>query len=142
MLKHGLCLFVLVVLGCADISYAQERKKIGILSGGFAESPSARNEARQPRTSVHNLGPILQELGWSEGRNVRFEERYAKGQLGQLPEFARQLVQNKMDVIVAMLRLLFVLQKTLRHPFPSSWLMAAIPSLRALLPALRVPAAM
>ena len=101
MLKHGLCLLVLVVLGCADFTYAQERKKVGILSGGFAESPSGSTEARQPRTSVPNLRHHLQELGWTEGRNVRFEERYAKGQLRQLPEFARQLVQNKMDVIVA-----------------------------------------
>jgi len=101
MLKHGLCLFVLVVLGCADITYAQERKKVGILSGGFAESPSTSTEPRQPRTSVPNLRQHLQELGWTEGRNIRFEERYAKGQLRQLPEFARQLVQNKMDVIVA-----------------------------------------
>jgi len=50
---------------------------------------------------VPNLRQHLQELGWTEGRNIRFEERYAKGQLRQLPEFARQLVQNKMDVIVA-----------------------------------------
>ena len=101
MLKHGVCFFALVVLGCARIAYTQEQKKVGILSGGYAQSPSARTEARQPRTSVPNLGQHLQELGWTKGRNMRLEERYAKGQLRQLPQFARQLVQNKMDVIVA-----------------------------------------
>ncbi len=101
MLKRGLWLFVVVVLVCADVIEGQEQKRIGILSGGFAESPSTSTEARQPRTSVPNLRQHLQELGWTEGRNIRFEERYAKGQLRQLPEFARQLVQNKMDVIVA-----------------------------------------
>ena len=101
MLKGRLWLFVAIVLGCASVIDAQEQKKVGILSGGFAESPFASTEARQPRTSVPNLRQHLQELGWTEGRNIRFEERYAKGQLRQLPEFARQLVQNKMDVIVA-----------------------------------------
>jgi putative tryptophan/tyrosine transport system substrate-binding protein len=43
---------------------------------------------------------LLQDLGWTAGRNVQFEYWYAKGQLRQLPEFARQLVNNKMDVIV------------------------------------------
>ena len=101
ILKRGLWLFVFLVLGCADVIDAQEQKKIGILSGGFAESASASTEARQPRTNVPNLRQHLQELGWTESRNVRFEYRYAKGQLRQLPEFARQLVNSKMDVIVA-----------------------------------------
>jgi len=101
ILKRGLWPLMLVILGCADVIDAQEQKKIGILSGGFAESTSARTEPRQPRTSVANLRQHLQELGWTEGRNIRFEEKHAKGQLRQLPEFARQLVQNKMDVIVA-----------------------------------------
>jgi putative tryptophan/tyrosine transport system substrate-binding protein len=100
-LKGRLWLFVAVVLGCADIIDAQEPKKVGILSGGFAESPSASAKARQPRTNVPNLRQHLKELGWTEGRNIRFEERYAKGQLRQLPEFASQLIQSKMDVIVA-----------------------------------------
>jgi putative ABC transport system substrate-binding protein len=101
ILQRGLWLFVLLVLGCADVIDAQERKKIGILSGGSADSTSASTEARQPRTSVPHLRQILQDLGWTEGRNVQFEYRYAKGQLRQLPEFARQLVNNKLDVIVA-----------------------------------------
>lgn len=99
--KRSRWLFVLVILGCAEVTDAQEKKKIGILSGGFADSPSASTEGRQPRTSVPNLRENLQELGWTEGRNVRFEYRYAKGQLRQLPEFSRQLVNDKMDVIVA-----------------------------------------
>ena len=101
MVKRGLWLFLIVILGCAEVTDAQEKKKIGILSGGSADSLSASTEVRQPRTSVPNLRQDLQELGWTEGRNIRLEERYANGQLRQLPEFARQLVQNKMDVIVA-----------------------------------------
>lgn len=92
MLKRGLGLFVAVILGCADVIDAQEQKKIGILSGGSAESTSVSTEA---------FRKSLQELGWNEGRNIVTEYRYANGQLRQLPEFASQLVSNKMDVIVA-----------------------------------------
>jgi len=101
ILKRWLWLFVLLVLGCADVIDAQEQKKIGILSGGSADSTPASTEARPPRTNVPHLRQILQDLGWTEGRNVQFQYRYAKGQLRELPEFARQLVNNKMDVIVA-----------------------------------------
>ena len=101
MLKLGLWLFVIVIFDWADVIHAQEEKKIGVLSGGSAEPASASIEARQPRTDVPHLRQYLQELGWTEGRNVLFEYRHAKGQLRQLPEFARRLVNNKMDVIVA-----------------------------------------
>ena len=101
LLKRRLWPLMLVILGCADVISAQEQRKVGILSGGFAESASASTEARQPRTNVPNLRQHLQALGWTEGRNVQFEYRSAKGQLRQLPEFARQLVDNKIDVIVA-----------------------------------------
>jgi putative ABC transport system substrate-binding protein len=100
-MKRPPWLLVLVILARATVIDAQEPKKVGILSGGSDESIFAKTELQQPRTSVPNLRRILQDLGWTEGRNIRFEERYAKGQLRQLPEFAHQLVQHKMDVIVA-----------------------------------------
>jgi len=101
LVKLSRWMFLLVILACADVVEAQQPKKVGILSGGFAESTSSNTEAHEPRTSVPNLRQSLQELGWTEGRNLRLEYRYAKGQLRDLPEFARQLVNNKMDVIVA-----------------------------------------
>jgi len=42
----------------------------------------------------------LRELGYVEGRNVRFDQRYAKGDLDQLPGLAKELVQLKVAVIV------------------------------------------
>src|SRR5438552_8887392 len=42
----------------------------------------------------------LRELGYVEGRNVRFAERYAKGSLDALPGLAKELVQLKVAVIV------------------------------------------
>ena len=42
----------------------------------------------------------LRELGYVEGRNVRFEQRYAKGNLDLLPGLAKGLVELRVAVIV------------------------------------------
>src|SRR5262249_10534982 len=42
----------------------------------------------------------LRELGYVEGRNIRFEPRYAKGNLDLLPGLVKELVQLKVAVIV------------------------------------------
>ena len=42
----------------------------------------------------------LRELGYSEGRNVGFETRLAKGELELLPAMAREMVRLKVNVIV------------------------------------------
>jgi putative ABC transport system substrate-binding protein len=42
----------------------------------------------------------MRELGYVEGRNVRYERRYAKGQLEALPAMAKQLVDLRVDVMV------------------------------------------
>ena len=44
----------------------------------------------------------LSDLGYTEGRNVNFEYRWAEGRLGQLPELAAELVRLKVDIIVAL----------------------------------------
>jgi len=47
------------------------------------------------------LFDALRELGWAEGKNVRFERRYAENRLERLPELAADLVRVKVDVIAA-----------------------------------------
>jgi len=51
--------------------------------------------------SVAALREGLAELGWREGQNVHFEQRNASGQRDRLPALAAELVQQKVDVIVA-----------------------------------------
>jgi putative ABC transport system substrate-binding protein len=43
----------------------------------------------------------MRELGYVEGKNVRYEWRFADGNLERLPSLAAELVQLKVDVIVA-----------------------------------------
>jgi putative ABC transport system substrate-binding protein len=43
----------------------------------------------------------LAELGWTEGKNIVIERRYAENRIERLPELAAELVGLKVDVIVA-----------------------------------------
>jgi putative ABC transport system substrate-binding protein len=42
----------------------------------------------------------MKELGWEEGRNIRFQFLWAGGQSEQLPVLARELVTRKVDLII------------------------------------------
>jgi putative ABC transport system substrate-binding protein len=63
---------------------------IGILS---AETPAS------PYVEAMRVG--LQELGYVDGRNVRYEYRWAEGNFERLPDLAVELVGLNVDVIVA-----------------------------------------
>src|SRR6201988_473797 len=43
----------------------------------------------------------LRELGWVAGQNIAIESRWADGRFERLPDLAAELVQLKVDVIVA-----------------------------------------
>jgi putative ABC transport system substrate-binding protein len=47
------------------------------------------------------LPPILGELGYVEGQNLVVERRFAEGKLDRLPGMARELVQLRVDTLVA-----------------------------------------
>ena len=77
-----------------------------------------RAEAQQPQKKIthigflHSVSPdsavknreaclqVLTELGYVEGKNIRYEYRYAEGKLDRLPELATDLARLKVDVIV------------------------------------------
>jgi putative tryptophan/tyrosine transport system substrate-binding protein len=92
------------------------RTFVGTIAGGFAiarsiaEAQSATKVYRvgfllgATRESVaslfHALHEGMHDLGYVEGRNVVFEQRYAGGQMERLPELAAELVRLRVDVIV------------------------------------------
>jgi putative ABC transport system substrate-binding protein len=43
----------------------------------------------------------LQRLGWTEGRDVVFERRYTEGVVDRLPRLVREVIEHKVDLIVA-----------------------------------------
>jgi putative ABC transport system substrate-binding protein len=92
---------VLVLLGGVALAWprvarAQQPdgvRRLGLLLPYIQTDPQA-----QARVNV--FAAALQERGWRDGRNVRFEFRYTQGQPARLPALADELVQGKVDVIL------------------------------------------
>ena len=90
------------------------RREFITLLGGAASWPVAAR-AQQPAipvigllspesaatVNISGLHEGLRELGYVEGRDIRFEYRWAEGRFEQLPDFAAELVRLKVNVIVA-----------------------------------------
>jgi putative ABC transport system substrate-binding protein len=68
-------------------------RRIGILLGTSESDPEAQ----------HRIAAFIQslrEIGWSEGKDIKFEKRYAGGNPERLQSLAAELVQANVDVIV------------------------------------------
>jgi putative tryptophan/tyrosine transport system substrate-binding protein len=89
------------------------RTFIGMLAGGLLASPFT-TFAQQP-TKLPRIGVLgnedappwegfrrgLRDLGYIDGRNVTMEWRWSEGRTDRLPALAIELVQLKVDIIVA-----------------------------------------
>jgi len=91
----------LVITLCASAlaaplgSFAQQSTRvyrIGILNVGDAASSNSRDEV---------FARALRELGYTEGKSIFLERRYANGDRGRLKKFALEFVQLKVDAILA-----------------------------------------
>src|SRR5262245_11512958 len=87
---------VAALLSTASFVEAQQTKKVPLIgfisSGGSPENP-------WPPFEAFRQG--LRELGYIEGQNLLIENRYAEGRLDRMPALLDELVQLKVDVIVA-----------------------------------------
>jgi hypothetical protein len=95
------------------------KRKITVLalSAMLSAALCASAQAQQPAEKVHRVGILsgasdvpqffeafrqrLRDLGHVEGKNIFFEHRYAAGDLDRLPDYAAQLINEKVDAIVA-----------------------------------------
>ncbi|MGA8699518.1 MAG: ABC transporter substrate-binding protein [Xanthobacteraceae bacterium] len=75
----------------AEVQSAAKMYRVGFLLGATGESVESLFHALQDR---------LRELGYIEGRNVVFVQRYADGRMERLPDLAAELVRLRVDVIV------------------------------------------
>jgi putative tryptophan/tyrosine transport system substrate-binding protein len=71
-----------------------EVRRISVLVNTAADDPESQ-------TSVAVLKQTLQQLGWTEGRNLRIEYRGAAGNAQQMQAFAKELVALQPRVILA-----------------------------------------
>jgi ABC-type uncharacterized transport system substrate-binding protein len=69
-------------------------RRIGMLTGTVADDPEAQ---RRYAAFVERL----QQLGWTDGRNVHIDTRWAAGNTGNLRKYAAELAALAPDVILA-----------------------------------------
>jgi putative ABC transport system substrate-binding protein len=84
-----------VLVGPADV-HAQPSDRIRRVS---ILMPSA-TEDTEAKTRVSAFLQRLQELGWSDGRNVRIEQRWAEGSAANIRKFIADVVALAPDVIL------------------------------------------
>jgi putative ABC transport system substrate-binding protein len=75
----------------AEAQSAAKVYRVGFILGATGESVASLFHALQDR---------LRELGYIEGRNIVFVQRYGDGRMERLPDLAAELVRLRVDVIV------------------------------------------
>jgi putative ABC transport system substrate-binding protein len=80
--------------GAAGAQQGGGMRRVGVLWG-----PAENDPAGQARLAAFRQ--TLAPLGWTEGRNVRFEYRWSGGDIGRTRAYAAELVALGPDVILA-----------------------------------------
>src|SRR5262245_20023541 len=76
-----------------EAQQAEQMPRVGYINPGFPSEP-----VRMRRLEAFRQG--LRELGYSEGRNIALEPRWAEGKYDRYPAIAADLVRLKVNVIV------------------------------------------
>jgi putative ABC transport system substrate-binding protein len=88
----AVCAMLLAICFSAEAQQSKKIARIGLLSGGANPSKPVLWEA---------FFEALREFGYVEGQNVILERRFADGNSELVPEFAKELVRLKVNLIVA-----------------------------------------
>jgi putative tryptophan/tyrosine transport system substrate-binding protein len=97
ILLLAIAIFIVVTFHLAD---AQPRGK-SMPRIGFIFSTGAPGTPSSHTLLFDVFQEALRDLDFVEGKNVLIERRYAAGRLDRMPELVNELVQQKVDVIVA-----------------------------------------
>ena len=85
---------ILVAPLAAEAQQAGKVYRLGVLTPGVRPAPSVL-------VTSNVLPAILREMGYVEGQNLVIEQRFADGKLDRLPGLARELVELRVDALVA-----------------------------------------
>jgi len=91
----GLVALIIAFAMCGAVAQAQQSTKVPRI-GYLQATPSSAVGAR---TEAFRQG--LRELGYTEGKTIVIEYRYAEGNLDRLPALVAELVRLKVDIIVS-----------------------------------------
>jgi putative tryptophan/tyrosine transport system substrate-binding protein len=94
MIRTLVWLLTTILLACFDVADAQQTGKIFRI--GFLDPSSASGIA----VLLDAFRQELSKLGWTEGKNITIEYRFAEQKSERLPELAAELVRLKVDLIV------------------------------------------
>jgi len=95
--------FIKLVAVCAAAeplrAHAQQATKvvrIGVLA------PSRPDNSDPSYRALNAFVPALEELGYTDGKNIVFERKFADGDVNRLRVLANELVDQRVDIIVAL----------------------------------------
>jgi putative ABC transport system substrate-binding protein len=77
----------------AEAQQNERIRRIGVLMGWSDTDP-------QFRSWIDAFVAGLAQLGWADGRNVQINIRWARGDVGRMQTFAKELVELQPDIIV------------------------------------------
>jgi putative tryptophan/tyrosine transport system substrate-binding protein len=78
----------------ARAQQTERTRRVGVLTGGAEHDPVAH-------AFIATFLQALQQLGWTEGRNVRIDTRWAAGNVADARKYATELVALAPDAIMA-----------------------------------------
>jgi putative ABC transport system substrate-binding protein len=93
------------------VSTQQERLQLSPLHCALCACVTAQAQSKIPRVGIIFMGGRdqphleafkqgLREHGYTEGKNIILEYRYAEGKYDSLPDLAQEFAREKVDVIV------------------------------------------
>src|SRR5215210_6719700 len=72
----------------------ERMRRIGVLLGGTA------SDTPEAQANIAPFLEILQQLGWTEGRDIRIDYRWGAGQVDNIRKYAAELLVLAPDVIL------------------------------------------
>src|SRR5882724_11896372 len=91
--RVALCVMLFALCFSAEAQQPKKLPRIGYLvTAGDPGNPDSHDKAFRER---------LRDLGYIEGKNILIEYRYLEGKRDRIPSLVAELVQLKVDVLVA-----------------------------------------
>jgi hypothetical protein len=97
IIRAGLAVALALALLASPLACFAQQQRSTVARIGLLESSSASSSANLRKALIAGL----RELGLVEGKNILIEYRWADGKYERLPGLAAEMVQIKVDVIVA-----------------------------------------